>query len=336
MIVDIHSHIYPRSYINLLAERTAIPRIEIKDDGEHFVIFPNEDALAGGTRSIGPEYFDLNEKLVFMDKHGISKTVVSLGNPWIDFLSRQEAPAWASKINDEITEITEEYDKFAGLAVLPLQDVRAAVEEMKRIESLPHILGVSLGTRPNGVHLDDPYLNPFWEQAEAQQLPVYIHPHYAIGLDWMSGYGHAMPLALGFTFETATAVTRLILGGVMDRFPFLKIILAHSGGTLPFLAGRLAVCTKADPLSSKNMKMPFGDYLRKFYYDAITYSSVSLKVIVEIAGCERLFFGTDHPFGIADPDCTKAALIEAIPSETDRQAVLAGNAEKWILTKRIG
>ena len=148
--------------------------------------------------------------------------------------------------------------------------------------------------------------------------------------EWMAGYGHAMLIALGFPFETTTAVTRLILGGVLERHPDITLILAHSGGTLPFLSGRLDICTQIDGKSSRNLEMPFSRYLKKLYYDAVAYNRSNLLCTLDLVGPDRVFFGTDHPFGIADPAACKKAIQEATSSEEQASAILGDNAKSWL------
>jgi predicted TIM-barrel fold metal-dependent hydrolase len=103
-------------------------------------------------------------------------------------------------------------------------------------------------------------------------------------------------LALGFPFETTTAITRLILGGTFDRFPGLKVMVAHSGGALPYLAGRLDACVGDHLDPNIRLKQEASAYLRMMYFDAISYSVPTLELLISLVGVERLMFGTDHPF----------------------------------------
>jgi aminocarboxymuconate-semialdehyde decarboxylase len=193
---------------------------------------------------LGPAYFDLGYKLAYMDQHGIDVSVLSLGNPWVDFMPSAEAAWWARSLNEDLEFLCSATSRLHAFGALPMQNVPAARDELRRLAILPHIHGAIIGTRPGGLHLDDPVLDPVW--AEAGRVPLFIHPHYILGADWMAGYGHAVFLGLGFTLETTTAVTRLILSGALDRHPGLTLILAHGGGALPYLAGRLDACTQQD------------------------------------------------------------------------------------------
>lgn len=145
--------------------------------------------------------------------------------------------------------------------------------------------------------LDDPTLLPLFQTIERLGLVIFLHPHYGVGVEsFGTGYGHALFLALGFTFETTTAVSRLICSGMLDKVPDLKLLLAHTGGTLPFLAGRLDSCVEGDPHLQGKLKLKPSEYLQKMYYDSISYHQPTLACARQFVGDERLMFGTDHPF----------------------------------------
>lgn len=127
-------------------------------------------------------------------------------------------------------------------------------------------------------------------------LTIFLHPHYGVGNEHYHNYGHALFLALGFTFETTVAVSQLVLSGMLDRVPELKLLLAHSGGTLPFLAGRLDSCVAHDLAISARLLHPPSHYLKRFYYDAIAYHTPALQCLIDFVGVDRVVFGTDNPF----------------------------------------
>jgi predicted TIM-barrel fold metal-dependent hydrolase len=330
MIIDVHSHIYPRDYLNELSTRNGIPRVEKREDGEHFVIFEDEEELLGSTRPMPASFYDLTSKIDFMDNHGIDRTIVSIGNPWVDFFSPDEAGFWATKLNNWLQQECEREARFEAFGVLPIQTPGAAVVEIERIARLSHIHGVIIGTRPDGQNLDSPALEPVWAALERHQLMAFIHPHYVLGYDWMNGYGHALPLALGFTFETTTAITRLILSGVLDRFPALRLLLAHGGGTLPYLSGRLEICTSVDGGSTRHIQQRFGEYLKKLYYDTVVYDPEVLRLTLTMADATHYAFGTDHPFGIANPDLIRSAIDTAALTPAMAKQLFYENATNWV------
>jgi predicted TIM-barrel fold metal-dependent hydrolase len=257
-----------------------------------------------------------------MDKHGIDCSVISLANPWLDFIGEEQASEWAQKINNDlestcaqVNNATAQPDKLPRLfafGTLPLGATQqvAVAEEVHRISALPHIRGVIMGTTGRGNGLDDPELEPVWGALQDTQLMLFLHPHYGLpdeafgGPEIVRRYGHVLPLALGFPLETTIAITRMYLSGVFDRFPKLRILLAHSGGTLPFLAGRIESCIahertfKVNGGSVPGPQRGIWDVLKtNIYLDAVAYGTAGLKAAVEAGGgsTDRLLFGKIRP-----------------------------------------
>ncbi|KAF9057982.1 hypothetical protein BJ165DRAFT_1539865 [Panaeolus papilionaceus] len=320
-LVDIHTHVYLPRYASLLRSRSSVPlmRTITSPTGvpeDRLVILDNEPS---GGRPVGPQYWDRQEKIKFMDKHGIDVSVVSTANPWLDFLPAPEAHTLASELNNDLEEYCAtspsltsnkyEIKRLYGFGLLPLVPqitTSALLEIVQQISTLPHLRGLIMGTRGIGKGLDDEALDPVWAAIEKAGLVVFLHPHYGVDSKaWGDkDYGHVLPLALGFPFETTTAATRLILSGVFDRFPSLRILLAHSGGTLPTLSSRLASCIDHDPVVASKLKHDARYYLGKFYLDAVAYgpeelgfaSATETRVANRTIGSQKMLFGTDHPF----------------------------------------
>jgi aminocarboxymuconate-semialdehyde decarboxylase len=310
-IVDIHTHIYPPSYISLLKSRSSIPYIRTfpPSTSHRLVILPAEDTESTSRgRPVGPEYYDINEKIKFMDVHGIDISVISLANTWLDWVEASDAANAAQSINDEVEA---ECEKFPGrlfaFGTLPLSGGREViVKEVERLQGLKHMRGIILGTTGLGKGLDDPELLPIFQALQDAKLPIFLHPHYGLPSSvWgerANDYGHVLPLALGFPLETTIAVTRMILAGVFEKVPELQMILAHSGGTLPFLAGRIESCIehdahlKAEGMLGKGRKTVWEILKKNIYLDAVVYSEVGLRAAIQASGEDRIMFGTDNPF----------------------------------------
>ena len=315
------------------------------------MILPAEDTESTSRgRPVGPEYYDINQKIAFMDTHSIDISVISLANPWLDWVPAVEAAKAAQRINDEVDE---ECEKFPGrlfaFATLPLSGgIDVIVEEIARLKQLRYMRGIILGTTGLGKGLDDPELLPIFKALQDAQLPIFLHPHYGLpGSVWgdrAGDYGHVLPLALGFPLETTIAVTRMILAGVFEKLSDLQMILAHSGGTLPFLAGRIESCIehdahlKAEGKLGKGRKTVWEVLKKNIYLDAVVYSEVGLKAAIQASGGDRVMFGTDHPFfppleeeegKWASVETNYAAIKGVLGSGSeDAQAALGGNAMK--------
>ncbi|KAI9678661.1 MAG: hypothetical protein M1817_005718 [Caeruleum heppii] len=312
-VVDVHTHIYPPCYISLLQARTAIPYVRTYPSSltPRLVILPGEDRSDDAAkipgRPIGPSYTSISEKLAFMDDHGIDISVISLANPWLDFLPLSEAVDMARRVNDEIESMCEAANgRLYAFGALPLSaPVDAVVQEIQRLKDTKHVRGVIMGTTGLGTGLDDPKLDPVWRALQELKMLVFLHPHYGLPKETLGpradDYGHVLPLALGFPLETTIAVTRMLLSGVWDRHRNLKVLLAHSGGTIPFLAGRIESCIQHDGHLQKQDRIAerrsIWDVLKNnIYLDAVVYSDRSVMLADEISGHDRVLFGTDHPF----------------------------------------
>ncbi|KAF4495482.1 2-amino-3-carboxylmuconate-6-semialdehyde decarboxylase [Fusarium agapanthi] len=320
-VVDIHTHMYPPSYIQILESRSQIPlvrKFSQAPDPRLILLEAEVKALEEATqnpeakppgRPLTSHYASLAQKLHFMDTHRIDISVISLANPWLDFLSPSESGAIAQSVNEEFSRMCSDHPgRLFFFGTLPLtaalETVLASIEHLR---TLRHCRGVILGTSGLGKGLDDPDLLPIFEAFATTGLTVFLHPHYGLPNDvWgpraSAEYGHVLPLALGFPMETTIAVARMYLAGVFDKVPELRMILAHSGGTLPFLAGRIESCIMHDGQLLREGKLTKGrrtvwEVLREqVYLDAVIYSEVGLKAAVQASGSDRLMFGTDHPF----------------------------------------
>lgn len=323
IVVDIHTHIYPLCYIELLGSRERVPYIHKPITGHaRLIILPSDDDESKPAemrgRPIDASYSSWDAKRTFMTLHGIEISVVSLANPWLDFLPASESPKWAQMVNDELekscvdfnTELPDSKCKLYAFGTLPLS---ASAEdngvEISRLKSLPHLKGIIMGTTGLGLGLDDPALTPIWQSLQDTQTLTFLHPHYGLpdaafgGSEVVARSGHVLPLALGFPLETTIAISRMFLAGVFDRFPNLKMLLAHSGGALPFLAGRIQSCVEherdfiANGGSTHGPQRSIWEVLQtNIYLDAVIYGEPGLKAAVEAGSADRVMFGTDHPF----------------------------------------
>jgi len=278
--------------------------------------------------------------------------VISLANPWLDFLESSEAGKIAQSINGEFSSMCSQHPgRLFFFATLPLTaPLEAILASISHVKGLKYCRGVILGTSGLGRGLDDPKLTPIFEALGVAGLAVFLHPHYGLpnevwGPRASAEYGHVLPLALGFPMETTIAVTRMYLAGVFDQVRSLRMVLAHSGGTLPFLAGRIESCVLHDGHLVRDGKV--GPHRRtvwevlkeQIYLDAVIYSEVGLKAALDVSGADRLMFGTDHPFfppltsdeqGEWESVSLNAAAVEKALGYGTKQAeaVMGGNAIK--------
>lgn len=360
-VVDIHTHMYPPSYVDILTSRSTIPLVRTfpsSPDPRLILLEAEVPSLTGADASAKPpgrpltkHYSSLAQKIHFMDTHHIDISVISLANPWLDFLEPSEAGGFAKSVNEEFSTMCADHPgRLFFFGTLPLTAALPVIQDaIKHLTTLRYCRGVILGTSGLGKGLDDPALLPIFTALADAALTIFLHPHYGLpnevwGPRASEEYGHVLPLALGFPMETTIAVARMYLAGVFDAVPALQMILAHSGGTLPFLAGRIESCVMHDGHLVREGKVhakrrTVWDVLRsQVYLDAVIYSEVGLKSAIEASGgADRLMFGTDHPFfpplgGDEDGEWesvgTNAEAVSKALGEGSREAagVMGGNA----------
>ncbi|MCJ1407512.1 hypothetical protein MMC19_001583 [Ptychographa xylographoides] len=315
-LVDVHTHIYPPLYISLLSARTTTPYIHNADPAKppRLIILPSDDdpsiPLASRGRPIDASYSSIEAKLAFMAQHSIATSVISLANPWLDFLPPTTACRVSRSINKEMDDLCAKYPrKLYFFAALPLSaPIGDILEEIRLLRAYPYLKGIILGTTGLGSGLDDPAMDPIWAAlSAAPSLLTFIHPHYGLPSEVFGPRqhesGHILPLALGFPLETTIAFVRMFLAGVFDRFAGLRVLLAHAGGAVPFLAGRVESCVRHERVRAgrqggqEREKRDIWDVMRtNVWLDGVIYNQVGMKAAAEVVGKDRVLWGTDHPF----------------------------------------
>ncbi len=248
------------------------------------------------------------------------------------FFAYAAAPDVASDIcrtgNDALAAVVARApQRFAAFATVPLQSPAAAVAELRRAVLELGFWGVEIGSSVAGAPLDDPALDVFWDACCELGVPVFMHPHHELGGE------RAVPYYLGNLFgnpsETGLIAARLIFAGVFERFPALHMILAHGGGTLATIAGRLDHGYRVRQ-ETKTIPNPPSAYLSRIFFDIITHDDATLAFLVQRAGVSSIVVGTDRPFdmGVDDP----RGVVARIPNLDDaaRAAILGGNARSFL------
>ncbi|RPI34347.1 MAG: amidohydrolase [Chloroflexota bacterium] len=219
---------------------------------------------------------------------------------------------------------------IGGLGTLPMQDVRLAVRELERLRGDLKLAGVEIASHINGNDLGNEVYLPFWEAIESLDAVVFVHPAYfdQAGSERMSGY--YLKNLLGNPMETTIFAAHIIFSGVLERFPRLKVVLAHAGGVLPYLRGRLEHGYTVRPEPRKKIPRPPGEDLKMFYYDTITHYAPTLQYLVDLVGADHVLLGSDYPFdmGYERP----AEIVHSLERLNDEQKdlILGGNARRLL------
>jgi aminocarboxymuconate-semialdehyde decarboxylase len=327
-VIDVHAHMFPQSGIKAWKEGREWFGATI-EKGETGPATIRQGKLE--TKYSRTEFWvPYRERIPFMDRNGIDVQTLSLNPQMIrDEWEPKSTIEFSKSVNDELSEaVAENPDRFEGLANLPLQDTDASVRELNRVMTELGLKGFLVASHVGGRRWDDPGLFPVLEEAERTGAFILIHPfnNRVANMGLMPRY-HLINL-IGNPMETTVAAASLILGGVMDRLPKLKVCLSHAGGYLPFAAGRFDhAFGKREDVSDRATRLP-SDYLRAFYYDCISHSDPGLEFVIEQVGVDRILVGTDFPadMGLEKPAEWLAGL--AFLTAADRAKIESENALK--------
>lgn len=325
MIIDLHAHYVPQGFLEAIEKEGEPFGASLRRDG-------GDPTIVVAGRPYGPitrHYYETKARLGDMDRAGVDMQVLSLNPPMVYWADPALAGRLARLYNDELAAtVAARADRLTGLATVPLQDVPAAVAELERAVQQLRLRGVYIGSNVCGKDLDHPDLLPFFARAEALRAPVFIHPIDVVGGERVRAY--YLFNGLGNPFDTAVAGARLIFGGVLNRFPRLQVCLAHAGGALPYLIGRLDRVYRVRKEARGNLRRSPTAYLRRFHYDTITHHGPALQYLVTLVGADRVALGSDYRFdmGLSDPAGTVRAVRQL--SRAERSAILGGVAAKLL------
>ena len=273
-----------------------------------------------------------DRRLHDMDESGVDVQVLSLVSPGLEVMNATEAPPLARDINDLIAAtVHRRPDRFEGFAALPTADPAASVKELERAVTKLGLLGTMMNGRTGDRNIDAAGLDPVFEAAESLGCPLYIHPQTpsaSVRAAYYSGYGEPLATAfatggIGWHYETGLQVLRLILSGVLDRYPKLQIIVGHWGEAVLFYVERVGSLQTQAPW----LRRAIPDYFRQNV--SVTPSGIFsqryLRWAIEVLGVNRILFSTDYPFQFAPGGGARAFLDAANLAAADRERIASGN-----------
>ncbi|OGP54415.1 MAG: hypothetical protein A2Y65_09530 [Deltaproteobacteria bacterium RBG_13_52_11] len=340
--IAIEEHFHTEEYVKYLYSRKDWPRRElIEEGGKRFV---RDWWSPTSFRLLDPDrpnpLTDLGEgRLKRMDEAGIDMQVLSISFPGVEMFDASDGTAMARSINDELSSVVARYPKrFAGFAAIAPQDPDAAADELERAVIKLGLKGAVVNGHIRGEYLDDRKYWPIFEQAEKLDVPIYIHPKMP-SPDMIKPYltypGLASAL-LGFAAEASLHAMRLILSGVFDKYPGLKIILGHLGEALPFWLWRMDsrfLEEKKDPASAAFYKdfgkSPAQCFRDNFYVTTSgMYWQPVLQFVCSVLGTDKVLFATDYPY---ESSREAAQVVESLPlRDTDKKKICYLNAQRLL------
>jgi predicted TIM-barrel fold metal-dependent hydrolase len=320
--IDIHTRFQCLDFVKHLLGRRAFPR-SVLDGGTYAVECAfRVPALA--------KIIDMDAKLRDLEAMDIAVSVLSHGLPLgPDVLGGAEADDWAKRINDDLARIIAAYPgKFVGFGTIGFGNPQRAIAEVDRCITQLGFKGIQLFSNIAGKMLDAAEHRPVLQHIGRMRVPVHLHPAIPLGQAGLDSPGLA--LSIGFPYDASLNTLRLILSGVLDEHPALTLIVAHTGGVLPYLKGRIEAYCRSSPLVTEppRLSRPIGDYLANLYVDTVCYHHEALACCYQVLGAERLLFGTDHPFGAYQ---VPAELVDRLDCPSShRDMIYHGNAERLL------
>ncbi len=273
--IDVHGHFLPPVYLDALRDAG----VKLLDGGIPVPKWSPEQALA------------------IMDEVGISGTVLSVSSPHLSFVDQDAAVALSRAINDYAAELSNQHPKrFGAYAILPLPDMAASIKEMERALDELELDGVALPTHSQGLYLGDEQLRPLLEALDDRGVTAFIHPTSPCCFE---SFGLDLPAPMiEFPFETTRTAVSLIYSGALARHKKINFILPHGGGTLPFLAPRIAAIGSTPFLGERAVPLPDAmQSLAEFYYDtALSVTPIQMTALRDLVPVSQVLYGTDFPF----------------------------------------
>ncbi len=320
MRFDLHTHYYPPTYFAWI-ERSGGEFSFGKDPTGRTIIRYQGSRFFG----ITPPMTDVAQRLADMDRVGIDVEVLSLSTPNVFFVEGKAQSDVARLVNDAYAELIAKHPgRFKGFASIPMDDPDAASRELHRAIDDLGLNGVILLSNIRGRPLTDPRYRPFFAEADRLKLCVFIHPMLPARAEAFREY--VLGPIVGFPFDTSLAVARLCYDGVFREFPNIRWIVAHAGGAIPYLMERLdngwrdfAECrAKIDELPSV--------YLRRLYYDTVTFSPHTLTLLRSTVGADHLVLGSDYPHLLGSIERSVSSIESVAISRAEKDWITSGAA----------
>jgi predicted TIM-barrel fold metal-dependent hydrolase len=324
--IDAFAHILPRSYLERLErqlEKTMTPG--------------QLDYYREGVFSFDPVLTDLDARWRKIEPYGDYVQILVLAVPPLEEVGPPKVAAEFARIaNDEMAQLVQRFpDRFVGfVAALPLSDVDKSLCELDRALTRLGALGALLYTNVLGTALDDPRFEPLFSRLEEAGRPVWLHPtRSAAWADYPAESRSDFGLwwSLGWPYETAAALSRLVYSGHMERHPRQLVIAHHGGGMVPHFSARLAMGPGYRQVKDR-LPCPPLDYFRRFYVDTALFGAPhAMHCVLEFFGPRQVLFGTDMPLGPSNSvEATIADIAAAGLSKEDLAAVYSGNAGRLL------
>jgi predicted TIM-barrel fold metal-dependent hydrolase len=334
MIIDFQAHVFPKTYIDEMQRLNGAVILEEPDPHSGMPYFYDKK-LKCRINTATFQGQDIERRLEHMDSLGIDIHVLTIPAPGADRYEGEDAVKMARVANDAIGAICKKYPKrFIGFFTLPSSDVGASLDELERSVHELGLRGFGCFANLNGQALDREELLPIYERLAKYKLPVYIHPTAPLATE-SSGIDIMPTLIFGWAYDSTVAMTRLVYGRVLERFPEINWVVADVGGVLAFFAQRaINIYTgRTDEIRHKyGLKENPLDSFRRFYVDTADHPASTLRCVKDFFGPDRMVLGTNYPYGPEGGCVLVKNSLKALDgldlNAADKEKILGGNAAR--------
>ncbi|MCI9843563.1 amidohydrolase family protein [Flavobacterium pectinovorum] len=281
----------------------------------------------GGSK---PQEWTTEKSLAFMDQMGIDIAVTSISTPGIQLQDRNTSKELARRCNDFAASLIRQHPKrFGALASVPMPDLDDAITEIRYALDVLKLDGVVLFTNSQGIYLGDKRMKPLFQELQKRKATVFIHPNPS-----PDPIAHTLGITdnlIDFPSDTTRAIAQMHYGGTFAETPDVKYVLSHAGGTAPYLAGRFAIVDEMEIMGDSSLTGTFAETFRRLYWDtALAWTDPVINHLSDIAGLDKVVFGTDFPYIRSDLALKGKQKIESNPnlSVAEKFQIFSGNALK--------
>jgi aminocarboxymuconate-semialdehyde decarboxylase len=320
MTFDAHAHVIVPE---ITGDEPWQPRVWWDDGGGQVVELGGKQI-----RAAVAEFVDVEGILAAQDEAGVDRVLLC---PWVPLLYYDAEPDESLRRariqNEALTGLVRDHpDRVAALGAVPLQDPEMAAGELRELMAGGVLRGVEVAASVRGVFLGDDRFEPFWEAAEDTGALVFVHPTTR-GFDSPAFQDYYLWNTVANPLETATTAAHMVVAGVMERHPELRVLLAHGGGALLAVRGRMRHAHGFQPQAKARLSEPPEESIRRFHFDTLTHDDALLRALIEFAGPDRVLLGSDYPFDMGDSRHVDTVRALGLAPEVEA-AILAGNAER--------
>ncbi len=324
--VDIHCHIHVPDADKMLQQLSPEDTGRLMVDTNPITAEINKKQQ----ESILPQLTDSAVRLADMDKQGIDVQAISPSPFHYNYGYPAEFARDTSKVvNDRVAEVVGEHpDRFVGLGTVPLQDGDMAVAELERCVNELGFKGVEISTNVAGKELTRAGLEKFFARVEELDAMIFMHPIGTSFKDRMDD--HYFRNTIGHPLDSAVAVGHLVFDGYLEKYPGIKICIAHGGGYIPAYYGRFDHPYHLRDDCRVNISKAPTEYIQKLYFDTVVFTETQLRHMIEVWGADHVVMGTDYPYDMAEPDPVGHVNSVKGLSDDDKALVMGGNAAKLL------